>query len=336
MAAAIGTASPALAAESLRGDNSATIADLTGKTHLQQPTVTRQQLPDGTIVTTTTTGGPGYDPSIYGADSRVVHRGIPMPDPNAPIVTQDGRYDGRWSGGYTTPDGRVYQGRWAGTYQDAQGQRLQGEYRGTYIGDSRYTDANGNPVGVDFPAGAQPQALPGQGYPGPGYPAQGWQGGYPATAPGVAIDRTSADLLERCRRDNGVGGALIGGALGAVAGNRIAGRGNRTAGTLIGAGAGAIAGTLIDRAENDPCRDLERQQAAAAQTQPRGYGYGYGYPYYPYYPYYPQYYYPQQTVTVVVHPGGCGSCGHKVIEEEVYYTTTTTKRRPTKTKRLRR
>lgn len=74
------------------------------------------------------------------------------------------------------------------------------------------------------------------------------------------------------RRDNGVGGAAIGAVVGGVAGNRIAGRGNRTAGTLIGAGVGAVAGMAIDRAEDGPRRD--------APPPPRrpgaGYDYGYG------------------------------------------------------------
>lgn len=50
------------------------------------------------------------------------------------------------------------------------------------------------------------------------------------------------------RRDSGIGGALVGGAVGGVAGNLIAGKGNRLAGTLVGAGVGAIAGAAIDRA----------------------------------------------------------------------------------------
>ncbi|HAF42568.1 MAG TPA: hypothetical protein DCG90_12505 [Sphingobium sp.] len=54
------------------------------------------------------------------------------------------------------------------------------------------------------------------------------------------------------RRDDGVGGAAIGAVVGGVAGNRIAGRGNRTAGTLIGAGVGAVAGMAIDKAEDGP------------------------------------------------------------------------------------
>lgn len=52
------------------------------------------------------------------------------------------------------------------------------------------------------------------------------------------------------RRDTGLGGAAIGATAGGVAGNLIAGRGNRLGGTLIGAGVGAAAGYAIDRAED--------------------------------------------------------------------------------------
>lgn len=73
------------------------------------------------------------------------------------------------------------------------------------------------------------------------------------------------------RRDNGLGGAAIGAVVGGVAGNRIAGRGNRTAGTLIGAGVGAIAGMAIDKAEDAP-----RRGAAPPRRAGAGYDYGYG------------------------------------------------------------
>ena len=53
------------------------------------------------------------------------------------------------------------------------------------------------------------------------------------------------------RRDDGLGGALIGGAVGGLLGNRIAGRGDRTVGTIAGAAVGAVAGAAIDRAEDD-------------------------------------------------------------------------------------
>jgi hypothetical protein len=52
------------------------------------------------------------------------------------------------------------------------------------------------------------------------------------------------------RRDDGLGGALIGGAVGGLVGNRIAGRGDRTIGTVAGAAVGAVAGAAIDRAED--------------------------------------------------------------------------------------
>ena len=52
------------------------------------------------------------------------------------------------------------------------------------------------------------------------------------------------------RRDDGLGGALIGGAVGGLIGNRVAGRGDRTIGTVAGAAIGAIAGAAIDRAED--------------------------------------------------------------------------------------
>lgn len=52
------------------------------------------------------------------------------------------------------------------------------------------------------------------------------------------------------RRSNSVGGALIGGAIGAITGSAVAGRGNRTEGAILGGGVGAIAGAaLADRAD---------------------------------------------------------------------------------------
>lgn len=51
----------------------------------------------------------------------------------------------------------------------------------------------------------------------------------------------------RCKRDNGTTGLLIGGAVGGLAGNEIAGRGDKLLGTVIGAGAGALLGREIDR-----------------------------------------------------------------------------------------
>jgi Ni/Co efflux regulator RcnB len=74
----------------------------------------------------------------------------------------------------------------------------------------------------------------------------------------------------RDQRDSGLGGAAIGAVVGGVAGNRIAGRGNRTEGTLIGAGVGAVAGMAIDKAEDDRRHAPPRRPGAS-------YDYGYGY-----------------------------------------------------------
>lgn len=56
----------------------------------------------------------------------------------------------------------------------------------------------------------------------------------------------------RCR-DKGNGGLAIGGIAGGLAGNAIAGRGDRTLGTVLGAGAGALAGRAIDRSDGRRC-----------------------------------------------------------------------------------
>jgi len=94
--------------------------------------------------------------------------------------------------------------------------------------------------------------------------------------------------LAECRRrygDNGLGGALIGGVLGGIAGNRIAGHGNRTVGTIAGAAVGAVAGAAIDKSEDagrvrDDCEEyLARYESGHGQGYAAGYGQGYGAPY---------------------------------------------------------
>lgn len=52
-----------------------------------------------------------------------------------------------------------------------------------------------------------------------------------------------------CKKDNGTTGLLIGGVVGGLAGNEIAGRGDKLLGTVIGAGAGALLGREIDRSK---------------------------------------------------------------------------------------
>lgn len=57
-----------------------------------------------------------------------------------------------------------------------------------------------------------------------------------------------------CKRDNGTTGLIIGGVVGGLAGNEIAGRGDRTLGTILGAAGGAILGRAIDRRNSYSCR----------------------------------------------------------------------------------
>jgi len=58
-----------------------------------------------------------------------------------------------------------------------------------------------------------------------------------------------------CRRNDGTTGMLIGGAVGGLLGNGIAGRGDRTLGTILGLAGGALLGREIDRSSgNSRCR----------------------------------------------------------------------------------
>ncbi|MDK2760082.1 MAG: glycine zipper 2TM domain-containing protein [Sphingopyxis sp.] len=53
--------------------------------------------------------------------------------------------------------------------------------------------------------------------------------------------------------DRGTGGTVIGAIAGGLAGNELAGRGDRAVGTILGGAVGAIAGRAIDRGNNG-CR----------------------------------------------------------------------------------
>ncbi|MEO9634878.1 MAG: RcnB family protein [Parasphingorhabdus sp.] len=254
-----------------------------------------------------------YDPGVFAGDDRVIA---------TPTAYNDGRptYQGDWQGSYQE-DGS-YQGEWQGTYQNADGQVYQGEYSGTFIGD-------GN---VSPHWGSQPTQHAGD---------RGYR------------DQRSEDMayLERCKKSSGIGGAVIGGAIGALAGNRIAGRGSRLGGSLIGGGLGAVAGAAIDQG-TDKCRkmlkrygydqqqagrrDGYRQQPAqyrrpqqhhSRQAYPNGWN-GYYTPGY----YTPGYYYPQvqqpMVTTIVVQSAPVTTTTTTTyIEEEVVYSKPKYKKR---------
>ena len=67
------------------------------------------------------------------------------------------------------------------------------------------------------------------------------------------IWRDQRDGRYYCRKQDGTTGLLIGGAVGALAGRELAGRGDRTLGTILGAAGGALLGRAIDRS-NARCR----------------------------------------------------------------------------------
>lgn len=145
--------------------------------------------------------------------------------------------------------------------------------RGGYAYDGGEQGYDGD-AQADYASGGYP--APGAGYAEPGqvqrtygqstyapYPPAPYQAtaGYPADGnypPAYAE-----------RRNSGVGGALVGAAVGGVAGNVIAGRGNRLAGTLIGAGVGGAAGYAIDRSGHHRVPVAPREGYGYAP--PRGY-----------------------------------------------------------------
>ena len=264
-----------------------------------------------------------YDQNVFYGDDRVVA---------SPSGYHSGAsYQGDWNGAYRE-DGS-YQGDWQGTYRGADGRTYEGEYSGTFIGEGNMTPHWGNsaqrPSGCDIDPGYSPEACGIRTEP-PRYQT------YPDYDRG---DRDELAYLESCKKSSGIGGAVVGGAIGALAGNRIAGRGNRLGGSLIGGGLGAVAGAAIDQG-TDRCRKLLKKygydrghqgnshnggqvQHHARPQYPQGYpqqsypsGWQGGY-------YYPAYYYQQQaptitTITVQAQPVTTTTTT-TYIEEEVIY-----------------
>lgn len=166
--------------------------------------------------------------------------------------------------------------------------------------------------GMQMPQGVHqgmPQSMP--------MPPEGARGGW---------DQQRDAWLTECRRrlsDNGVGGAVIGGLIGGVAGHEIAGRGDKVIGTVAGAAVGAIAGAAIDKAE-DRGRNRDRCEAMLQGygTQQQGYGngystaYGYGYAV------------PMMMVPVMMVPAPRRECKEVVTTEYVTeYVTVPTRHR---------
>ncbi|MBK6707055.1 MAG: glycine zipper 2TM domain-containing protein [Sphingomonadales bacterium] len=194
-------------------------------------------------------------------------------------------YDGAWTKGqYLDPEGRVYEGQWNGKV-------------------TRTKD------------GAAPAPMPRHPMPPHPMPAAGAPYDVPQAAPypmppayGAGFDNRE---YEKCLKSDGVGGAAIGAILGAIAGNRIAGRGNRTEGTLIGSGLGALAGLGVEKSMKKCEKYLSRDNGYGPVYghAPRGYPYGY-------------YYYPAPMVAYSMVP-----VTTTTVTEEIYYETVPVKRK---------
>lgn len=153
--------------------------------------------------------------------------------------------------------------------------------------------------------------------------------------------RMRGEWLEQCRertawrverRDDGLGGAVIGGLAGGVLGNRIAGKGDRLVGTVIGAAAGAAVGVAIDQAE-DRGHGYERgydrdggdycAQYFDYYTRGGGYGGGWGYGQ------------PMMMVPVMMMPQGRGRTCTETVTTEEWVTVPQRHRRIIRDKRVR-
>jgi hypothetical protein len=89
----------------------------------------------------------------------------------------------------------------------------------------------------------------------------------PAAAQAQSYDPYYGGGYYSDQRDRQVGGAVIGGILGAFAGSAVAGRGDRTEGALIGGALGAVVGSQV---------------AKSGDHDRYGYGYSHSYPAYGY------------------------------------------------------
>lgn len=213
------------------------------------------------------TGGYGGGANVYGA-----------PSPG----WGGGYVDGRWYAGTRAPGG------WAAYRRPQRGWAMPGYWRQPDFriqnyaafglapppqgyGWSRYYDdavlmgydgrVYDSVGGIDWRRVDQPSAT------GYGYPSQGY-----AVAPGEPYPGNDPNCYPR-RKGSGIGGALLGGAIGAGIGVATAGLGT----ALIAGGAGALAGQAIDRGSR---RGYACNHGRPVEYSQGGYGYadqGYAY-----------------------------------------------------------
>lgn len=84
----------------------------------------------------------------------------------------------------------------------------------------------------------------------PAYQQRAYYNSYPANYGEPVYNNTRVwrgeDDRYYCRKSDGTTGLLIGGAVGALLGREVAGRGDRTLGAILGAAGGALLGKSID------------------------------------------------------------------------------------------
>jgi uncharacterized protein YcfJ/Ni/Co efflux regulator RcnB len=223
---------------------------------------------------------------------------------------------------YSAPDGNKYdyQGNWQGDYVDPQARVYEGQWNG------RVTRYDANDRGAD----PRPVRAPEAGAPYPYEPDVAYR-----DAPEERYSVPQGyERYEQCLRGRGLTGGAIGAVLGGVAGNRIAGPGDRLGGTILGAGLGGLAGVAIEKATNK-CRKYRPYETGSRDYDrypaPRP---SYPYPQQGYQPQYQQgyqggyYYYPQAApviTTVTVVPGAATTT--TTTTEEVTYETVYSKPR---------
>ena len=191
------------------------------------------------------------------------------------------KYQGRWVGGWQAPGGwnayrrpyrgfvlpsywispSFYIGNWA-TYGFAAPSAGYGWSR--YYDDAVLTDRYGRVVDYVPNYNWDRYATRSRVYDDAGYDYAAYPDGY---------DDEDAPR-RRDKKLSGAGGALVGGAAGAILGSAVAGHGDRGAGALIGGGVGALAG--LAAAESSKERRRERVYRAEPQRE-RVIDYGYDY-----------------------------------------------------------
>ena len=173
-----------------------------------------------------------------------------------------------------------YEGGWVdGEFVDADKRVWEGDWEGRVI-----REGHGGPAGAPF------DGPPINHHPGP-VSAYNGPAGY--------------EGYERCLKSNGVTGAALGAVVGAIAGNRIAGRGDRLEGSLLGAGLGGIAGAVIEKATSKCRKHVPEYRGHQQGYYPYGYQGGY-------------YYYPAPVTTITYAPVTTTTT---TTTEEYYYET---------------